>query len=294
MKLGIDVGGTKTKVAVLDDKNHLMETKAYSTVIEEQPFLKFLTDLIREKIAQWPEISQIGIGIPGKVENFELCRVLQKRIPLPVYADNDVNAWALAEGVVGSCQMETDYVLVTVGTGIGAGIVLNGSLYRGSHFGAGEIGYMVEERDLASPCPSRREFGAFERRASAIAVSNRYREKTGRSMDTREIFRLAQQREDPIAAEIVGGQIDALAVGLSNIICLLQPSKIVIGGGLANEGEYLLDQLQKRIRRLIPGETPVVLSDGGKWGGAIGAALLASAHTGSVTAAYAEEHIHYF
>lgn len=113
-------------------------------------------------------------------------------------------------------------------------------------------------------------------------------------MDTREIFRLAQQREDPIAAEIVGGQIDALAVGLSNIICLLQPSKIVIGGGLANEGEYLLDQLQKRIRRLIPGETPVVLSDGGKWGGAIGAALLASAHTGSVTAAYAEEHIHYF
>ena len=309
MKLGIDVGGTKTKVAVLDDKNHLMETKAYSTVIEEQPFLKFLTDLIREKIAQWPEISQIGIGIPGtvdtdagmvvwcpalQVENFELCRVLQKRIPLPVYADNDVNAWALAEGVVGSCQMETDYVLVTVGTGIGAGIVLNGSLYRGSHFGAGEIGYMVEERDLATPCPSRREFGAFERRASAIAVSNRYREKTGRSMDTREIFRLAQQREDPIAAEIVGGQIDALAVGLSNIICLLQPSKIVIGGGLANEGEYLLDQLQKRIRRLIPGETPVVLSDGGKWGGAIGAALLASAHTGSVTAAYAEEHIHYF
>ena len=118
MKLGIDVGGTKTKVAVLDDKNHLMETKAYSTVIEEQPFLKFLTDLIREKIAQWPEISQIGIGIPGtvdtdagmvvwcpalQVENFELCRVLQKRIPLPVYADNDVNAWALAEGVVGSC-----------------------------------------------------------------------------------------------------------------------------------------------------------------------------------------------
>lgn len=99
-----------------------------------------------------------------QVENFELCRVLQKRIPLPVYADNDVNAWALAEGVVGSCQMETDYVLVTVGTGIGAGIVLNGSLYRGSHFGAGEIGYMVEERDLASPCPSRREFGAFERR----------------------------------------------------------------------------------------------------------------------------------
>ena len=121
MKLGIDVGGTKTKVAVLDDKNHLMEAKAYSTVIEEQPFLKFLTDLIREKIAQWPEISQIGIGIPGtvdtdagmvvwcpalQVENFELCRVLQKRIPLPVYADNDVNAWALAEGVVGSCQME--------------------------------------------------------------------------------------------------------------------------------------------------------------------------------------------
>lgn len=68
MKLGIDVGGTKTKVAVLDDKNHLMETKAYSTVIEEQPFLKFLTDLIREKIAQWPEISQIGIGIPGTVD----------------------------------------------------------------------------------------------------------------------------------------------------------------------------------------------------------------------------------
>ena len=64
-------------------------------------------------------------------------------------------------------------------------------------------------------------------------------------MDTREIFRLAQQQEDPIAKQIVGRQIDALSVGLANIICLLQPSKIVIGGGLANEGEYLLDQLQK-------------------------------------------------
>ncbi len=68
---------------------------------------------------------------------------------------------------------------------------------------------------------------------------------------------------------------------------------IVIGGGLANEGEYLLDQLQKRIRRLIPGETPIVLSDGGKWGGAIGAALMASTHTVSIPAACAEENIHY-
>lgn len=308
MKLGIDVGGTKTKVAVLDDQNHLVEAKSYSTVTEEQPFLKFLTDLIWEKLRQWPLISQIGIGIPGtvdteagvvvwcpalKVENFALCRVLQQSISLPVCADNDVNAWALAEGVIGSCQEETDYVLVTVGTGIGAGIVLNGSLYRGSHFGAGEIGYMVQERDLSTPCPSRREFGAFERRASAIAVSNRYREKTGLSMDTREIFRLAQQQEDPIAKQIVGRQIDALSVGLANIICLLQPSKIVIGGGLANEGEYLLDQLQKRIRRLIPGETPIVLSDGGKWGGAIGAALMASTHPVSIPAACAEENIHY-
>lgn len=308
MKLGIDVGGTKTKVAVLDDQNHLMAAKSYSTVTEEQPFLKFLTDLIREKLRQWPLISQIGMGIPGtvdteagvvvwcpalKVENFALCRVLQQSISLPVCADNDVNAWALAEGVIGSCQEETDYVLVTVGTGIGAGIVLNGSLYRGSHFGAGEIGYMVQERDLSTPCPSRREFGAFERRASAIAVSNRYREKTGLSMDTREIFRLAQQQEDPIAKQIVGRQIDTLSVGLANIICLLQPSKIVIGGGLAHEGEYLLDQLQKRIRRLIPGETPIVLSDGGKWGGAIGAALMASTHPVSIPAACAEENIHY-
>lgn len=167
----------------MDDQNHLVEAKSYSTVTEEQPFLKFLTDLIWEKLRQWPLISQIGIGIPGtvdteagvvvwcpalKVENFALCRVLQQSISLPVCADNDVNAWALAEGVIGSCQDETDYVLVTVGTGIGAGIVLNGSLYRGSHFGAGEIGYMVEERDLSTPCPSRREFGAFERRASRL------------------------------------------------------------------------------------------------------------------------------
>ena len=308
MKLGIDVGGTRTKVAVLDDQYRLIQTHSCATVIREQPFLDFLSNLIEEAVGKWPQINQIGIGIPGtvdtdagvivwcpalQVENLALCQILKQRFAIPVYADNDVNAWALAEGQIGSCQQEQDYVLITVGTGIGAGVVINGEIQRGAHFGAGEIGYMVEEKDLLSPCPSKREFGSFERRASAIAVSNRYRGKTGQTVDTAEIFRRAKQEDDPIAREIVDGQIDALSVGIANIACILQPGKIVIGGGLANEGEHLLHQIQQRIRRLIPGEVPVALSGGGKWGGAIGAALIPASCTRSLPAEAAGKNIHY-
>ena len=89
-----------------------------------------------------------------KVENFALCRVLQQSISLPVCADNDVNAWALAEGVIGSCQDETDYVLVTVGTGIGAGIVLNGSFTGAAILGLEKLAIWLKSGICPLPVPA--------------------------------------------------------------------------------------------------------------------------------------------
>ena len=134
---------------------------------------------------------------------------------------------------------------------------------------------MVSEEDFDSPCPSKSDFGAFERKASAIAISCRYHKLTGEQIDTREIFIRALQHGDQIALDLIQKQMRALAAGISNIICLLQPQKVVIGGGLAGEGEYLIQHLNQYVHRLIPTEVPVVLSGAGKWGGAVGAALSA-------------------
>ncbi|MBQ7082048.1 MAG: ROK family protein [Oscillospiraceae bacterium] len=298
MKLGIDVGGTKTKVAVLDRSGQLVATQSYATIIKEKPFLDFLTGLIQDHMRKWPEIRQAGIGIPGtvdaaaglvigcpalQVENLYLCRELRQRVRIPVCVENDVNAWAVAEGEIGACRKDKDYVLVTVGTGIGAGIVINREVYRGAHYEAGEIGYMVSEENLQLPTPSKQDFGAFEKKASAIAVSRLYQEMTGQAADTQEVFRRAKTGEK-VAQQIVGHQLDALAIGLANIICILEPAKIVIGGGLANEGEYLLQNLRTRVEKLIPSRTVIALSEGGNWGGAIGAALLAGKKLSSLAA----------
>lgn len=292
MKLGIDVGGTKTKVAVINDTYEIIAANSYPTVTGREPFLEFMAALIKDYRNTFREISCAGIGIPGKVntgknhgylvyspalqiENMDLCRILSTACGLPIFAENDVNAWALAEKAVGSCKEDDSYVLVAIGTGIGAGIVIGGRVYHGYNYEAGEVGYMVSEEDFESPCPSKSDFGAFERKASAIAISCRYHKLTGEQIDTREIFMRALQNDDPIAMDLIQKQMRALAVGISNIICLLQPQKIVIGGGLAGEGEYLIRHLNQYVRRLIPTEVPVVLSGAGKWGGAVGAALSA-------------------
>lgn len=318
MKLGIDVGGTMTKVAVIDGLCSIQYSRSSKTVCGREAFPRFITSLIQEARASFPAIQSVGIGIPGKIdtirgnivccpalqiENMEFCASLRQACGLPVFIDNDVNVWALAEQAVGCCRDADSYVLITIGTGIGAGIVIGGQIYRGHNFEAGEIGYMVSEEDYGHPCPSKTDFGPFEKRASAIAVSNRYnqavREReedaqagintgnnagntisnsttsnvTGIPVDTREVFRRALQDGDPLALRLIEDQMKALAVGISNIICILQPQKVVIGGGLAGEGEYLTENLNRYVRRLIPTEVPVVLSQAGKWGGAVGAAL---------------------
>lgn len=290
MKLGIDVGGTKTKVAVINDTYEIIAANSYPTVTGREAFLEFMAALIKDYQSSFPEITCAGIGIPGKVntdknhgylvyspalqiENMDLCRILSEACGLPIFAENDVNAWALAEKAVGSCKEVDNYVLVAIGTGIGAGIVIGGRVYHGYNYEAGEVGYMVSEEDFESSCPTKSDFGPFESRASAIAVSCRYYKLTGEKIDTREIFIRALQHEDQVALDLIQKQMRVLAVGISNIICLLQPQKVVIGGGLAGEGEYLIRHLNQYVRRLIPTEVPVVLSGAGKWGGAVGAAL---------------------
>lgn len=292
MKLGIDVGGTKTKVAVINDTYEIIAANSYPTVTSPEAFVEFMAALIKDYRCSFPEIACVGIGIPGKVntgknrgylvyspalqiQNMDLCQILSDICGLPIFAENDVNAWALAEKAVGSCKEVDNYVLIAIGTGIGSGIVIGGRVYHGFNYEAGEIGYMVSEEDFDSPCPSKSDFGAFERKASAIAISCRYYKLTGEQIDTREIFIRALQHGDQIALDLIQKQMRALSVGISNIICLLQPQKIVIGGGLAGEGEYLIQHLNQYVRRLIPTEVPVVLSGAGKWGGAVGAALSA-------------------
>ena len=291
MKLGIDVGGTQTKIAVITDSCEMLAVNSCPTVVGSALFLDFICRIIEEYRKSFPDIGDVGVGIPGKadarrgtivfspalqiLESLDFCKEVHERCGLPVFVENDVNAWALAEKTVGVCRMVDTYVLIAIGTGIGAGIVIDGRIYRGFNFEAGEIGYMVSREDYDSQCPTKNDFGSFEKKASAIALSCQYNERTGQSLTTKEIFARARQGGDPLAYELIHNQFKTLAVGISNVICVLQPQKVVIGGGLAGEGDYLIRHLNKYVKMLIPTEVPVVLSGTGQWGGAMGAALAA-------------------
>ena len=291
MKLGIDVGGTQTKIAVITDSCEMLSVNSCPTVTEQGSFLEFICGIVEEYRENFPDIQDVGIGIPGKVdarrgtivfspalqilESLDFCKEVHRRCGLPVFVENDVNAWALAEKTVGVCRMVDTYVLIAIGTGIGAGIVIDGRIYRGFNFEAGEIGYMVSEEDYDNVCPTKSDFGSFEKKASAIAISCQYNQRTGESATTKEVFERARKGHDKLADELIHKQFKTLAVGISNVICVLQPQKVVIGGGLAGEGDYLIRHLNQYVKMLIPTEIPVVLSGTGQWGGAIGAALAA-------------------
>ncbi len=309
--IGIDVGGTGIKVGVIDDSLNIISEKSIPTCTSI-PFPEQVeriagcvlsaaegAGLTRDRIAS------VGVGIPGianlatgeiiKCTNMGWFHVpfreeFRKHLDVPLFIDDAANVAALAERVAGVSAGTASSVFITIGTGIGSGIIVNGKIWNGFHGIGGEIGHVILDLD-GVPC-SCGNHGCLERYCSATALIRMAREAVAENQNTlimkmvsNDITKIeartvidAAKENDPVASEVYSRYIDCLAQAVGSIVNLIDPEVIVIGGGVSKAGSFLLDPIRREFRKyVLYSDQPlpeIKLAVLGSEAGIIGAAML--------------------
>lgn len=270
--LAIDLGGTTTRVALVGPGGRLLARTAHPTAAEAEPeaTLKAIAaagDALLVSARLMPaDLRGVGMAVPGPMDSrrgvvltspnlprwrdVPLCAMLEARWPAPAFAENDANAAALGERYYGAGKNFTDFIYLTISTGIGGGLVLGGRLYRGGWGAAGEVGHMVIDPQ-GPPCGCGQR-GCLEALASGTALAREARRRLARGeasslaqaapdeLSSREVF-AAARAGDALSLEIVQGGARSLGLALANLISLLNPQAIILGGGLSQEQELYLE-----------------------------------------------------
>ncbi|MDP9376887.1 MAG: ROK family protein [Actinomycetota bacterium] len=311
--IGIDIGGTKVAIAALQDAK-LSEPLAEPTALSSsEELIEQIVRLVGD--VRTADTRAIGLGVPsvidfatGRIRNsvniplvdVPLRTLLSERLGLPVYVDNDANCAALAEAHEGGRVSSINLVMITVGTGIGGGIVLNGRVFRGATGAAPELGHITIGLDLASGAPELAGWprpGTFEALASGTALDE-LAEAAARTNPDSPLGRLlsaegkvtgrdavtAAAAGDPVALEVVTIHGQRLGVGIANVINLFDPLEVVIGGGASAAGELLLGPARETAARYtlagVGTLTSIRVARHGAQAGVLGAALMAAQEEG--------------
>ena len=281
--IGIDLGGTSIKGAVVTEGGTILKEASCPTQRESGPehVAREIAGLITALAEGYdPQaIGGVGVGCPGIVEdhsgivrysanlhweNFDLRAAVQKYSGYTVRLANDANAAALGEVVAGCAQNVDSAVILTLGTGVGSGVVLNGKILTGCTGGAAELGHMVVE-DGGAPCACGRK-GCFETYASATGLIRMAKEAMAQHPESllhataaevgdvngQTIFR-AKEQGDPTAVAVVERYIHYLSVGIANVINCFYPEVVALSGGIANQGEALLAPLREAVAPQVYG-----------------------------------------
>ena len=311
--VGIDIGGTNLKAGLVNEAGVLLTTEKMKVATLTDPAkMAWTLYVLVQKLCQSADIplekvASVGVGVPGTVEihygtilytcnlpwrNVPLRKLFHQLCPLPLYIENDANCAALAEYFAGAGRGTKRFITITLGTGIGGGIVHNGKISHGSNGMAGEVGHMVIDWN-GEECPCGRK-GCWERYASAKALKR----MTQKAMEEHPDSILAQVVEEnaghvsgqsafiaarrgcPVGQQVCDQYVAYLAAGITNLINIYQPDALAIGGGVSNEEDA---QLLLPLRRLVEQEslpcapdkrTRIVRAELGTQAGLIGAALL--------------------
>lgn len=312
--IGIDLGGTNIAIGIVDE-NYNIVLKDKVPTRTERPTSAIMDDmanlcksLLERLNLTFSDIGSAGIATPGavdiangvvryspniKMENYPIVQELKNRVPVKnVFVENDANAAALAEAKAGAGKGLDDVVMITLGTGVGGGIVIGGKLYSGFNYAGAELGHTVIEFG-GRQCNCGRK-GCFEAYSSATGLINMTKEKMTETKDTlmwemvegdinntsgRTAFD-ACRKGDKAGKEVVDMYIGYLACGIANMINIFQPEVLCIGGGVCGEGDYLLNPLKELIKQTSYGyerqerNTELKIAELGNDAGIIGAALL--------------------
>ncbi|MEW5959694.1 MAG: ROK family transcriptional regulator [Chloroflexota bacterium] len=299
--IGIDLGGSKMFGAIADLGGNIVdqvELSRLSPAGEENyhHLVELIEILLANPKLQDRRVWGIGVGAPGITLHQEgvvswaaslnwraypLKAKLADQFKLPVIVDNDVNMAALGEWWFGAGQNTRNMILITSGTGIGAGIIIEGALYRGSYEAAGEIGYFIPGREfLGKPY---KEFGALESFASNIGIINRARQilkdqRTPAELENllaEDVFEAARQSQ-PWACTVIDEVVDYLAIAVANLFVSFDPEIIVLGGGsITRFADLIIEPILRRIEGNIPTLLPrLVVSGLGRRAVVMGAAIV--------------------
>jgi len=294
--IGIDLGATFVKMGLVDDKGKV----CFRRKIETPPSSNkaFLIDAIIDNIrdiikASSKKVSGVGIGVPGPVdskkgivhyfpnikgwEEVPLKSILEKKLSLDLELDNDVNAMTLGEFVFGAGKYCDNLVCLTLGTGVGGGIIIGGKLYRGGSMCAGEIGHMpINETGPKCNCGG---IACLERYIGNRYILERAKKAFGSNITLETLTSLAKSGNKKAIA-IWTDVAEKLGVALVEVVNLLNPDKIVIGGGVSKAGSLILNPLKRQIKgRAMKDQAKhvkIVLAKLGADAGIIGASLLYS------------------
>ncbi|MCL2592871.1 MAG: ROK family protein [Defluviitaleaceae bacterium] len=305
MNIGIDLGGTNIVGGIVSADGKIVLKKSVPTLPSRntEDIIADIIGLCKDLSNQGP-IKSIGIGCPGTVNpltktivnaanigffNIPIGKIIEKKLSIPVLVENDANCAALGEAIWGAAKDNNYSVTITLGTGIGGGIIIGGSIYSGAFFGAGEVGHhVIHINGELCACGQR---GCFEAYASASALIRDTRDGAINNPQstineivngnlnaiTAKTAFDAVLLKDQTAMAITENYFDYLCVGLSNITNILQPDTVVLGGGISGQGENLLSAVKSRIKdKVLTGNTKTrfVIAQLGNDAGIIGASML--------------------
>lgn len=310
--VGIDLGGTNIKAGIVTESGEMLNKDSIKTHAE-RPMEEIIADMgklaakvIADANLTADQVEAIGIGSPGTPDNeagvlvysnnlpFNMApmrKLIREVIDLPVYIDNDANCAGMAEAVAGAAKGTKDSVTITLGTGVGAGVIANGRIYSGFNQAGSEFGHHVIVSG-GQQCSCGRK-GCFEAYGSASALIRMTKEAAEANPSSKlndviasegkvnaKIAFMAMRLGDEVAKNVVEMYTDYLADGLANAINTFMPEVLVIGGGVCNEGDPLLIPLrEKTLSRPYfgPGvkKTRIELAQMGNDAGIVGAAMMA-------------------
>lgn len=310
--IGIDFGGTSVTIGLVRGI-YLEDSIMIPTDLEKGPekivddIAKTTRQLLFRNVISIENVHSVGVGVPGTANlgsgvveyannigfhDTPFCKMLEAALEKEVFFDNDANAAALGEYLIEDSHAKS-FILVTLGTGIGCGMIFNGGIYRGVNYAAGEIGHMTIRYD-GKKCNCGRR-GCFEAYASASALVEQAREAMKEDQDSflwktckhqlEELngiaFFQAVARNDATALRVRDQYVEYVAEGLANLINLMQPEELRLGGGISAAGEFYLPQVKERVSELIYSKdskvnTNIQLARAYNDAGVIGAALLNS------------------
>ena len=263
----IDIGGTMIKTAISDEYGNLSYEKAIPTeAAKGGPLLMEKILRICEDMMQVEKIHGFSISTAGQVDTesgsiiyatdtipgytgIRVCEQITDRTGLPASIDNDVNCTAIGEQWVGAAQGFTTFLTVTLGTGIGGALFLNGSLYRGAAFSGGEIGHMILYPG-GELCTCLQE-GCYERYASSAALDRLVQQQFD-MLELPAFFELVRT-QNVKANAIYDKWMNDLTTGLASLVLILNPEAVIIGGGISAQGEFLRSAIQASLEpKLMP------------------------------------------
>jgi len=283
--IGVDMGGTQIVGALADLGGNILQKASLPSSSGEgqkdglEQLTKVIEQLLSNPRLENQELRGIGIGAPSITlhqegivvwaaslgwKDLPLKKILEDRFQVPVFVENDVNLAALGESWYGTGKDVDDLVCISIGTGIGAGIVIGGKLYRGHSEAAGEAGYLVPD---SSYLGKRYEhFGCIETLSAGAGIVRRALTAVERNGDTilrelvggdlkaltAEMVFEAARRGDPLAQEVVDETVDYLSIIVASVAAILNPELIVLNGGIARSDDLLIEPIRRRVEGVVP------------------------------------------